>query len=351
MSVAENTLATGWRRVLKLQQAVQALDLSGALLHKPENVYYFSGVFPIEPSFLIVPPDGDPELIVPGSSYREAVRDAVLPVEAGELDIVRTVRRRLIEKGCLRKEGDTPAKSLWSRLVGKGLGLEYDFFNLELKELVRVRCTADVTPVIREMRMVKDQTEINFIREACRIADEAMAATLPLIRPGMTEREVSGLFDQRAKAGGADETKARVRAGKRTALAFTRWMGGKVFEGPLLIDYGSRVRGYWSDITRTFYVGHRPDPVFAEIYPLVLDGLHQGVAQLRTGRNIYEVERAVRRVFAAAGHEEHMVYTAGHGIGLEIHEHPVLSLPPAAPEDMPELPDWSGPGCTGPSWT
>ncbi|MEW6624105.1 MAG: Xaa-Pro peptidase family protein [Bacillota bacterium] len=337
----KGTISTGWRRVLELQKSIQSGGLSGALIHKPENIYYFSRVFPIEPSFLIVPYQGEPELVVASSSFKEASRDSLLPVTAGELDITRTVRERLLKRGCLVSEKAAPLKRLWHNIQGQHLGVEFDYFNLNLKKYLQAGSCLDITPIINEMRMIKDSSEISCLKEACRIADAAMAETASLIRAGMTEREVSGLMDRFIKARGADESKARVRAGVNSAKAFTRWMGGEVVEGPLLIDYGARVQGYWSDIARTFYVGKNPDPLFEKIYTLVQDAQLKGFEQMLPGKSIYQVEEAIRRVFAAQGYDQKMIYTAGHGIGLEIHEEPILSMPPQYEEEHPEYPSWS----------
>ncbi|MEW6661935.1 MAG: M24 family metallopeptidase [Bacillota bacterium] len=340
-SQGNKVLASGWRRILELQKALVSLDLSGGIIHRPENIYYYSGVFPNEPSFVIIPCKGEPELVVARASYHEALRESLIPVIAGDLDICQTVKQRLYLKGCLLKEGDTPLKKVWSSLRAKPLGVEYDFFNPQLKVNLKVEKIADICAAIQEMRMIKDKAEIEYIAEACRIADEAMMEALPLIKPGMTEREVSGLFDRFVKAKGADESKARVRAGKNSAFAFTKWMGGCVVEGPLLIDYGARVKGYWSDITRTFYVGRHPDPRFRDAYNLLHESLKKGFEKMVPGGSIYQVEAAIRQVLSVEGLDQNMIFTAGHGVGLEIHENPVLSLyPEKAAEDGPNFPNW-----------
>ena len=335
-----NPVTTGWRRILELQKRIQAMDLSGALIHKGENIYYYSGVFPNEPSFILVPAEGEPELIVAKASYQEATLDSLLPVVAGELDIAHTARERLLALGCLRAEGETAGARALSYMLSKPIGVEFDYLPLGLLGDLHIKKYRDISPIIWDMRFVKDGGEIEYLKEACRIADAAMAEVAPLIKPGMTEREVSGLIDQMVKAKGADESKARVRSGPNSAKAFTKWMGGQIVEGPLLIDYGARVKGYWSDITRTFYVGKKPTPEFAEIYSLVLDSQRRGLEEMKRDNSIYQVEIKVRQVLAEKNYDQQMIFTAGHAIGLEVHEPPVLSMPPQAVEKEMKLPGW-----------
>jgi Xaa-Pro aminopeptidase len=340
MSLAGDALTTGRRRVLELQQAVRSLDLSGILLHKPENIYYFSGVSLLEASFLIVPETGEPELIVAQSGYHRAVRDSLLLVRDGGSDLGRTVQQRLLEKGCLQQKDDTLVKSLWRYLSGKILGVEYDFLNLQLKEQLQVNRCRDIVPVIREMRMIKDRAEIAFIAEAGRIADEALQEAASLISLGMTESEVSGIIEHLLKAKGADESRVQVRSGENTVLAFNRRMSGEIVAGPLLINCGAGVRGYWSEITRTFYLGGKPDPRFSEIYLLVLEGFDSIVEHLQVDNSIYEAAFAAYRVFAHKGYDRYMFPSVGYGIGLEIRECPGLSFSP----------DPSGAGAHSPDW-
>lgn len=332
-----SSIYTGWRRVIELQKAIAARGLSGGLIHKPENIYYFSNVFPIEPSFLLVPSEGEPELVVAASSYREASQESLIPVTSGELDIANSVYVRLIDRGLLLKEDEAPLKRAWHKIMGRYLGVEDDYFKVNLYNYFGLSHCESISSEIFQLRNIKDQSEIEFLREASRIADEAMMETAQLIKPGMTEREVSGLMDRFTKAKGADESKARVRSGANSAKAFTRWMGGEILEGPLLIDYGARIKGYWSDIARTFWVGKKPTELFAEIYNIVLDSSNKALAQMVPGNSIYIVEETVRKIFANKGYEEKMIYTAGHAIGLEIHEDPILSLPSQTKEREPKF--------------
>lgn len=332
-------ITSGWRRILNLQQRARAQCLSGVLIHKPENIYYFTSVYPHEPSFLIIPLEGDPELVVARSALAEAERDCLVPVVPGEIDIAASTYSRMLEKKVLKRPPDTVFKSMLRKIGESPLGLELDYISIYLFQYFKIRNHMDITPEINTMRAIKSGFEIEQITSACRIADTAMTRTRERITPGMTEREVSGIFDAHAKALGAEESKCRVRSGQNTALAFSRWMDGTLDKGPLLIDYGARVKGYWSDITRMFHLGAEPDPFFLEAYALVLEARKNALGVMRSGQSLYEPDAMVRKTFREKGFEPNMIYTAGHGVGLEIHEDPLLGSPPLKKDKKKKQPN------------
>lgn len=337
----KDIITTGLSRLLSLQKSIQELDMLGAMIQKPENIYYFCGVFPLEPSFLIIPSHGEPELVVAGSSFYEAIRDSLVPVRPGDFDIISTVLQVLLEKGCISDNKNAPIKLLWQKIRGAYLGIEYDTANYQLIEALNITSCQDISPIIWQMRSIKDTQEISYIKEACHLTTETLAETLQLIKPGMSERAVSGLFDRLAKEKGADESKAFVRSGKNTAFAFTRWMEGEIGKGTLLIECGARVKGYWSEITRTFYLGNKVDPFFKEIYELVLAGLQGTLAYMEQGNALYEAARLSQDIFSDQKYVKNMIYSVGHSIGLEIHEQPTLSLPLQLKVKQHNFPSWS----------
>ncbi len=321
-------IMTGLKRILRMQESARNQMLCGILIHDPKNIFYFTNVYPHEPSFLIVPSESEPELVAPGSVYAEAVKDSLVPVVRGDLDIASTAWDRLLAKKILKP----PPKTIFIEIIRKiaqcPLGIEESHLSVNLLNRFKVSNYIDISPVIMEYRSKKDSFEIENITQACQIADRSMEELKKSIRLGLSERELSGIFDARAKFLGADETKCRVRSGKNTALPFSRWMDGELERGPLLIDYGVRVNGYWSDITRMFYLGAEPDSKFLELYDLVLKARSQSLAVMKQGESIYIPEIRIRELFRQSGFEENIVYAAGHGIGLDVHEEPILSMPP-----------------------
>jgi Xaa-Pro dipeptidase len=174
------------------------------------------------------------------------------------------------------------------------------------------------------LRLHKDADEIAALREAIAISQAALQACIDAIRPGMTEREIGGLLvvEQLKRGGGKHPFEPIVLSGPRSALPHGEPGTRRVAEGePLLFDFGTTVRGYASDITRTFCVGE-PTPQLAEVYEVVKAANAAGRAAARPGVPAQEVDRITRRVIEEAGYGQYFTHRTGHGLGLEAHEHP-----------------------------
>ncbi len=187
---------------------------------------------------------------------------------------------------------------------------------------------------IDEDRAVKEDAEVERIAAAAAVADRALAALLPEIRPGVTEAALAWRLEVLMREGGAEALAFDVAAlaGAQAALphgspGLRRVRAGRV----LLIDFGAQVAGYRSDMTRTLFVGSPTDRDLA-VYDLVARAqqasihlVEQAVAAggaIPSGR---AVDAAARAVIETAGHGAHFGHGTGHGIGLATHERPSLS--------------------------
>lgn len=311
-------------RLERLYSVIEEEDLSGCVISKPENIYYFTGVYPVETSFLIVPSGKDPLLLAAPSSYREAVDKAVVEVGLGELNMLVSLKRVLLSLGCLPPRNDIFLRNLLGNWRSKPLGIEGDRLGVSFLDALGNPKYRDISSWIMDLRMVKDGGEIKCIERAVKISEDALRESLGHLRVGARVRELSGFFDHCAKRRGADETKARVRAGRNTAFPFSRDMGGRISRGPVLIDFGCAYRGYWCDLTRMFYVGE-PDEAFADAYEAVVMAREKGLMAAVAGERIAKTDVEVRSVLVRHGYRENLVYTSGHGVGLEVHEPPIIS--------------------------
>ena len=181
--------------------------------------------------------------------------------------------------------------------------------------------------VLDGLRMVKDEAEIELLARACAITGEAFSAVLGELRPGVTEREYAialerAMVDLGAEAVAFDTI---VASGQNGAIPHHS-PGERAFEpGDLVtVDCGARVGGYHADMTRTVAIG-KPAAWQCEIYQLVAAAQAAGVAAARPGTDVREVDAAARDVIEAAGHAGHFTHGLGHGVGLEIHEAPIIS--------------------------
>jgi len=185
---------------------------------------------------------------------------------------------------------------------------------------------ASVHRAVEAQRAIKDDDEIELLRRACAVADQALAelAAEGALRPGRTELEVGRELDARMLTLGAEAPSFEtiVAAGANSAIPHHRPDATVLRDGDFLkLDFGATVEGYHSDMTRTVVLGHAADWQ-REIYELVAASQAAGRAALAVGADVVAVDTASREVIAAAGHGEHFPHGLGHGVGLEIHEAP-----------------------------
>jgi len=193
--------------------------------------------------------------------------------------------------------------------------------------------TAELVPtngVVERHRAVKDDGELARLEEAARIADAALALTLPRLAESPTEAEFALELEVAMRRLGADGPSfdTIVASGPCSALPHHRAGRRRIEAGDLVVvDFGALVEGYHSDITRTFVVGE-PSPTQAELLAVVAAAQAAGVATVRAGVAAQAVDTACREVIAAAGYGDRFTHGTGHGIGLVIHEDPFLARVP-----------------------
>lgn len=213
-------------------------------------------------------------------------------------------------------------------LDGKRLGVEELRMRvLEVRTIVEHAPTTQIVPAggaLAALRLTKDAGAIASLRRAIQISQDALAAVLPRISPGMTERQIAGqlVVEQLERGGGPHPFEPIVLSGARSALPHGEPGDDRIADGQaLLFDFGTTVDGYASDITRTFYVG-QPSARLREVYAVVEAANTAGRAAAGPGVPAQEVDRATRRVIEDAGFGAYFTHRTGHGLGLEAHEHP-----------------------------
>jgi Xaa-Pro dipeptidase len=218
--------------------------------------------------------------------------------------------------------------------VGAGaarLGFESHDWRVSTLEAVRgSHRDLDLVPttgVVEALRTVKDDGEIETLARACRISDEALAALLPEVRVGSTERLLARRLEWLMLELGASAISfdTIVAGGPHSAIPHHSPTDRPLEAGDLLkIDFGAAYDGYHADETRTFVVGADPQPWQSELHALVARAQAAGIEALAVGADVREVDHAARSVIAAAGHAEHFGHGLGHGVGLDIHEAPMM---------------------------
>jgi len=199
----------------------------------------------------------------------------------------------------------------------------------QLRRLRELAADVELVPLqgLDRMRWRKDPQEIARISRAAQIAAAAFVEILPLVRPGVVERDLALELEYRMRRLGADGAAfdAIVASGPRSALPHGRASGRAIGPGDLVtVDWGAVVQGYHSDSTRTLVVG-RASGEQRQLYRLVREAQEAALAGLRPGMTGKEADALARQRIAAAGYGDHFGHGLGHGVGLAVHEGPTLS--------------------------
>jgi len=229
--------------------------------------------------------------------------------------------------GSIPEEVSAQAKSLGINKLGfEEEDLTYSSFRVFEKAV-----DAELVPIsgiVEKLRLIKSEAEIKILKEAADIADAAFRHILDFLRPGKTELEVANELEFFMRKAGATSSSfdTIVASGTRSALPHGVASEKVIEKGDIVtMDYGAYYKGYASDITRTVAVGE-PDAKLKEIYQIVLEAQLRGMAGFKPGMTGREADALTRDYITEKGYGEYFGHSTGHGIGLEIHEGPALSM-------------------------
>ena len=181
--------------------------------------------------------------------------------------------------------------------------------------------------MVRELRSVKNSDEVKLIREACNLAEIGMQAAFETLKPGVTERRVAAEAEFAMRKKGADGTSfdTIVASGESSAFPHGSCSNRTIRLGELVVvDLGATYRSYRSDMTRTFIAGI-PTEKQMKVYETVKLAQQKAFKAIAPNVSAIQVDGAARRIIEAAGFGDFFVHNLGHGVGLEIHEAPILS--------------------------
>ncbi len=212
----------------------------------------------------------------------------------------------------------------------KTLGIPYPFIDAAAYERLGKDFTlVDCMPALKDAMLYKSEEELSLIGKACDIAEEAFLKLLPEIREGMTENEVAALLEYNMRMLGASGTSFETICAFGPNGSVPHHETGDTrlrFGDPILLDFGCKVEGYCSDITRTFLFGDdKKHEEFKRTYDIVLaahDLVRENLVAGMTGKAGDAIAREHLKKF---GLDKYFTHSLGHGIGLQIHEFPNLS--------------------------
>jgi len=297
-------------RRARLQAVLAASDADAALITSLVNVRYLTG-FVSSNASLLVPADGQAVLATDSRYALTAQRDCA--------DLEPLIRR--------------PVESALAELASKRgyRRLAFEAHEMTVERFDALTSAGELEPrplgrAVEDLRMVKDAGEIVLLTRACEITGEAFDAVVPAIRAGVTERDFAVLIDRAMVDAGAEAPAfdTIVASGPNGAVPHHTPAARPFARGDMItVDCGARHGGYHADMTRTVALG-TPAGWQRDLYALVAAAQRAGIAAAEPGAAVAEVDAAARDVITEAGHGEHFSHGLGHGVGLEIHEAPML---------------------------
>lgn len=306
----------------KLNASLRTSGLDAVILNPGPTLTYLTGLrFHLmeRPVVLFVAKDQDPVVVMPELELQKV---ASLPYK---LQVFAYPEK-------LSEWNDAFRKAVQALgLDGKRIGVEPR--QLRLLEFRHVKAGApeadypDASDVLAGLRLRKDKAEVDAMRRAVKIAQDALEATIPFIKIGMTEKELSSeLVMQLLKHGSEPEIPFApiVSGGLNSANPHASPSDRKLQAGDLLVvDWGAAYDGYISDLTRTFAVGE-VDEELKKTHKIVQEANAAGRSAAKPGVPCADVDIAARAVIEKAGYGEFFTHRTGHGIGMEGHEDPYM---------------------------
>jgi len=309
-------------RLERFRRIMLEMNLDTFLVFVPENRYYLSG-FEAE-DLLLTESSGcllitrTAQYLLTDPRYQEEAKEEAPDFE---LAVYSTGIKQLLPE-------------LFSELKSERLGVEKHFLTVKKFEEVQeafttVRPSADVVTtedMVEQLRIIKDDAELEKIRESIGLTEKALQAAWSTLAPGKTEKETAWLIERSIREGGGQAVSFPpiVAAGPNAALPHAVPTDRVIGAGEtVILDLGSKLNGYCSDMTRTWVSGD-PNPKVMEIYKTVREAQLAAQDKIRAGIDSVAVDSAARDLIKNAGYGDFFGHGLGHGVGLAVHEKPGL---------------------------
>jgi len=295
-------------RLAALRELIGSHDTDAALISLYENRRYYTG-FTGSNGYVIITRES--VTLITDRRYTQQAEQQTWDV-------------RIVEHGADRFAliaGEIAALRINSLLLESAMPVT-EYFELK-RRLPDVRMEL-AEETLLDIRMVKDETEIADIQKAIRLSEQALSEVAACCKSGMTEKDIADELNYRVSRSGADAMSfgTIVAAGERGALAHGTPTKRPIRSGEMVVvDFGAMWNGYCADLTRTLLFGDVPQERL-DTFEVVERAFQTAFATVHPGVIAAEVDEAHRQVFRDAGMEEYALKGLGHGIGLEIHEHP-----------------------------
>ena len=309
-------------RIEQLRARLKRKKIDALLVSKPENRRYLSGYRAPdhginETSGLLFIPARERARLLTDFRYKlQAEEETSLPVT-------------LYQKGVLALLGDFFGQGNIRRFAFESHYTLHSF-GLKLAALAEKHKIelVPVTDLVERQRLIKSEEEIELLRRSTALNEEVFQYIHSRLSADMTEIETAAAIESRMRQSGAEgpSFSTIVASGENGALPHavpTNKVIGK--NSAVTIDMGLVLNGYCSDMTRNFVVG-TADKTYTHIHRIVRKAQLAGIAAVKPGSQMNEVDRAARKIIADSGYGKYFGHALGHGVGLAVHEAPSLSF-------------------------
>ena len=206
----------------------------------------------------------------------------------------------------------------------ENLGIEESNMTVSFYKKLLDKVECEVKGInLTNIRAIKDEMELLYIRRAVNIADQTFKKVCKFIQPGMTELEVKKFINDTMISLGADKESfdTMVLSGKKGSMPHGVASNKKIEVGDFVtMDYGAFYKGYASDITRTVVVGKVKDSKLKDVYDAVLNANLKAIEAAKPGMLAKDLDKVARDYLESRGYGKYFTHSLGHGIGVLIHD-------------------------------
>lgn len=298
-------------RLQKLKRKMEELNVDAVIIGPTSNMLYLTGFIEEQmerPLFFII--GKDDEYFLASKIYEEQLSNLgakVITYEDGEDPYSKLI---LNEKDVVAIDDQ-----LWST------------FLISLLERFNFKKLIPASTLLKELRMIKDEKEVEIMREGISIAERSFLEFLNYVKEGETECKLAKKLENIFYDFGAERVSFLpiVTSGSNTSMPHLRCTDRKIRKGDIVIaDFGIKYKGYSTDTTRVISLG-KPSEEVMKIYEIVLDAQEKAEKEARNGMKGKEIDELARNLIREKGYGGYFIHRTGHGIGIDVHEEPYIS--------------------------
>jgi len=305
-------------RIQQIRERLEHLDLDAFVVSTPENRYYLSGFSARDialneiSGYLVI--DRERQILLTDGRYVFQARE-----ECPLYDVLIYTDNPMKAVAAAVRDGNP------GRVGIEAYHLIVELYQRLVAALEGIEVIATVE-VVEPLRAIKTETEIEKIRASVNLTEKALDQVLPRLKPGISEKQAAWWIERAIRELGAEAVSFDpiVASGPNASKAHHEPSERRLREGePIILDIGSRLNRYCSDMTRTVILG-TPPPLFKKVYLAVRRAQEKALGSIKSGMMSTEADALARREIEQSGYGEHFLHSLGHGVGLAVHENPYL---------------------------